>query len=50
MSPKYHVLLDDGNRIIIPQGNFKILFNLYLYHSGHEKVKKFDATDIKQFQ
>ncbi len=24
ISHKYQVLLDDGNRIIIPQGNFKI--------------------------
>ncbi len=26
MSHNYQVLLDDGNRIIIPQGNFKVTF------------------------
>ena len=28
ISHYYQVLLDDGNRIIIPQGNFKFFFQL----------------------
>ncbi len=28
ISHNYQVLLDDGNRIIIPQGNFKLLYYL----------------------
>ncbi len=31
ISHNYQVLLDDGNRIIIPQGNFKFSNNVFLY-------------------
>ncbi len=35
ISHNYQVLLDDGNRIIIPKGNFK------LYYSGNDMYKHF---------
>ena len=32
------MLLDDGNRVIIPQGNFKI-FSLWFSHEDKRKIK-----------
>ena len=39
ISHKYQVLLDDGNRIIIPQGNFKILTFPFVYSGQYFMLK-----------
>ncbi len=40
ISLKYQVLLDDGNRIIIPQGNFKFISKLHQVHPKCDGVIK----------